>query len=154
MKFLIDESTHLALRMVNDVTPLSHVDGTYQVTLEPPQTWAEGGYRLEDDHWVVVDQSKIDAENERVDNIHRANRKLEREELLQESIITTTSGNVFDADEDSQNRLMRAVLSTEDGETVNWVLADNSEVVVDRDELKEAMTKAMKRQMSMWGIKR
>ncbi|OLO07229.1 hypothetical protein BTW08_13320 [Salinicola sp. MH3R3-1] len=64
--------------------------------------------------------------------------------------VTTESGNVFDGDETSQNQMARFVAMAEDGDTIRWVLADNSVIQVTRAELKEALTLAGQAQAQLW----
>lgn len=67
--------------------------------------------------------------------------------------VTTSSGNVFDGDEVSQNRMIRALVGLSkqpEGTTIPWVLADNSVTQVDASELEEALALASLEQASMW----
>ncbi|WP_110693280.1 DUF4376 domain-containing protein [Salinicola halophyticus] len=64
--------------------------------------------------------------------------------------VTTESGNVFDGDETSQNRMARFVAMAEDGDTIRWVLADNSVIQATKAELKEALTLAGQAQAQLW----
>lgn len=64
--------------------------------------------------------------------------------------VTTQSGKVFDGNEDAQNRMGRAVTSMEPGDTIPWVLADNTVAVVGRDELKEALRLAGAAMAVIW----
>jgi len=64
--------------------------------------------------------------------------------------VTTVAGNTFDGDEDAQNRMSRAVTSMEPGDTIPWVLADNTVAVVEQDELKEALRLAGAAMAEIW----
>ena len=71
--------------------------------------------------------------------------KVAKVKALEELTVTTTNGNVFDANSDSITNMLAAVeastiLSTTEN---SWKLADNSIVVVSLDELKEALAKAI-----------
>lgn len=67
-------------------------------------------------------------------------------------IATTTSGKVFDGDEKSQDRMIRAIRIAEiTGETTTmWKLFDNTVVDVTLDELKEAVSLAGKQMSNIW----
>ena len=71
--------------------------------------------------------------------------KVAKVKALEELTVTTTNGNVFDANSDSITNMLAAVeasniLSTAEN---NWKLADNSVIVVSLDELKEALAKSI-----------
>ena len=71
--------------------------------------------------------------------------KAAKVKALEELTVTTTNGNVFDANSDSITNMLAAVeastiLSTTEN---SWKLADNSIVVVSLDELKEALAKSI-----------
>ena len=71
--------------------------------------------------------------------------KVAKVKALEELTVTTTNGNVFDANSDSITNMLAAVeastiLSTTEN---SWKLADNSIVVVSLDELKEALAKSI-----------
>tara|TARA_R110000851_G_scaffold320994_1_gene486142 strand:+ start:321 stop:635 length:315 start_codon:yes stop_codon:yes gene_type:complete len=80
----------------------------------------------------------------------RATFKAERTAQVQALTITTDAGNEFDADEISQGRMARAILSMDDTEVVVWVLADNTAVGASKAELIEALKLAGLAQMALW----
>lgn len=65
-----------------------------------------------------------------------------------------TSGKVFDGDETSQTRMARAIIGLQiASETeIKWTLADNTNVVVTLDELKEAIVIAGRIQADLWPL--
>lgn len=69
---------------------------------------------------------------------------------LESATVVTLSGNEFDADEVSQNRMVRAIVSSDEGETTKWILASNAVVTITREELKEALKLAGKQQTELW----
>lgn len=74
-----------------------------------------------------------------------------RQELVDQIVVTTTSGKEFDGDEDSQDRMSRAINALEPGETTLWILADNTvDPAVTREELREALRKAGEAQTAVW----
>lgn len=64
--------------------------------------------------------------------------------------VTTAAGNTFDGDETSQGRMGRAVSCMGDGESVTWVLANNTIAKVSRAELVEALRLAGSEQSLLW----
>lgn len=65
--------------------------------------------------------------------------------------VETIAGNVYDADETSQNRMSRAITALpDDVTTTSWILADNSVALVTREELKEALKLAGLSQTVIW----
>lgn len=80
-------------------------------------------------------------------------RKIERERLMSEIVVTTLAGNRFDGDELSQGRMARTILTLQAkpvGEKTEWISADNRSVLVDAAELIEALTLAGARQTEIW----
>ena len=71
--------------------------------------------------------------------------KAAKVKALEELTVTTTNGNVFDANSDSITNMLAAVEASNILSTVenNWKLADNSVIVVSLDELKEALAKSI-----------
>lgn len=71
--------------------------------------------------------------------------KLNRDNAIAELTVTTATGLSFNADERSQERMARRLMVAQElGEiTVQWRLADNSEVEVTLAELKEALQLAV-----------
>jgi hypothetical protein len=67
-------------------------------------------------------------------------------------LVTTISGKVFDGDEKSQDRMVRAIqVAAITGLTeTQWKLADNSRVMVTLDELKEALALAGQEMSRIW----
>ena len=68
------------------------------------------------------------------------------------SIVVTVGTKVFDGDEISQGRMLRAIqIAAVTGETTTmWKLADNSIVEVTLDELKEALALSGKEMSKIW----
>lgn len=79
--------------------------------------------------------------------------KVERELAVSRITVTTASGNVFDGDEVSQQRMSRAYLALQtkpEGATTPWVLTDNTAVMVAKEELLEALALAGQAQADLW----
>lgn len=81
------------------------------------------------------------------DNIVKeiADRKAEKELRLSQIVVTTTNGNEFDGNETARNNILSAITSAEFmGKTEEyWKLADNSTVLIQLPELKEALALAI-----------
>lgn len=89
---------------------------------------------------------------------------LEEEELaeakalratLVEKATVTVDGMVFDADEASQNRLVRGIVASlalglSPDETTEWTLADNSSAMVTAQQMARALLAAGQYQTSVW----
>ena len=75
--------------------------------------------------------------------------KAEREDYVSK-IIVEVDGMMFDGDETSQDRMARSIVALDLGETVQWVLADNTIAHVTRAQLREALRKAGTAQTAIW----
>lgn len=75
--------------------------------------------------------------------------KAERAEYVSK-IIVTVDGLAFDGDETSQDRMARSCVALNDGETVQWVLADNSIAQVTKEQLRQALRLAGEAQTAIW----
>ena len=64
--------------------------------------------------------------------------------------VTSSLGRTFDGDEIAQGRMARAILALPDGQTVRWVLHDNTEIDATGAELREALTLAGAEQARLW----
>lgn len=65
-------------------------------------------------------------------------------------VITTASGKAFDGDEQSQDRMSRAINALNPLETTLWVLSDNTPAMISREELQEALRLAGAAQTAIW----
>ena len=75
-----------------------------------------------------------------------------KERLVSRIKVTTDTGKVFDGDEKSQERILRAInIATITGDTTTqWKMADNTVVDVTLEELKEALALAGKEMSRIW----
>ncbi|OVZ20494.1 hypothetical protein CDO45_02100 [Pseudomonas aeruginosa] len=92
----------------------------------------------------------IKVNSEKAKAIVRARFKRQRADAVAAITVTTARGWTFDGDEQSQTRMARSIASMEDGETITWVLADNSPADVTREELREALRLAGASQAALW----
>ena len=75
--------------------------------------------------------------------------KLNRQKLL-DTLTVEVDGMVFDGDEASQSRMGRASFSMQDGETIQWVLANNEKATVTKEQLALALRLAGAKQAEFW----
>lgn len=75
--------------------------------------------------------------------------KAERAEFVSKIIVTVDEFQ-FDGDETSQDRMARSIVALNDGETVQWVLADNSVAQVTKEQLRQALRLAGEAQTAIW----
>ena len=79
-------------------------------------------------------------------------KRAERANTVRALTVTTSSGKVFNADEESQNRMVR-VLKVADltGQTsCAWVLADDTVATITKAELEEALSLAVQAMGAIW----
>lgn len=67
-----------------------------------------------------------------------------------ENITVEVDGMIFQGDETSQLRVARSIIALEDGETITWVLADDTIAQVTKAQLKEVLRKAGEKQTELW----
>lgn len=84
----------------------------------------------------------------------RADRELfkAQRQILVDNIKVTVGGKTFDGDEVSQTRMARATTVLLEGETVLWVLADNTPTQCTKAELIEALRLAGAAQTEVWVV--
>ena len=75
--------------------------------------------------------------------------KAERADYVSK-IVVEVDGLAFDGDETSQDRMARSCVALNDGETVQWVLADNSIAQVTKEQLRQALRLAGEAQTAIW----
>lgn len=71
-------------------------------------------------------------------------------EAVSQITVTTSTGKTFDGDEDSQNRMARAVTASSAGESTLWKMANNLPDTVTHEELKEALRLAGDAMTLIW----
>lgn len=64
--------------------------------------------------------------------------------------VTTAAGHEYDGNEDAQRRMTSAITAMDDGDTLPWVLHDNTVAVVGRAELREALRLAGASMAAIW----
>ena len=107
----------------------------------------------EGDTYEEVDASFVLPDVDMRDDTHYTNYIIKKAKLDGVAAIKITVDNkVFDGDEISQGRMLRAIqIAAVTGETTTtWKLADNSIVEVTLDELKEALALSGKEMSKIW----
>lgn len=88
----------------------------------------------------------------------RAAAKAVRQSKVDVLLVTTASGNVFNGDEASQDRMARAIIAlnaqpqTPTAPTITWVLANNTAAIIAAAELTQALALAGAAQAAVWVI--
>lgn len=67
-------------------------------------------------------------------------------------ITVEVDGMVFDGDEESQQRVARSIIALEDGETMPWVLYDNTVAQVSKEQLKQVLRLSGQKQSELWVV--
>ena len=82
----------------------------------------------------------------------RINFVKERTKDVEKLTITTTSGKVFNGDEVSQSRMVRAIVAAGivSQASTKWTLANNVSTTVTLAELQEALAKSMQAMAAIW----
>lgn len=129
-------------------------------SLRPGAQWSLNGDDPANINWLdaTIDAPTIEeivSEATRLQRAHEAampltQAKVARVAEVEAIVVTTASGNTFDGDEDSQGRMARAVVAMGEVDTTLWVLADNTPVVVTREELREALRLTGEAQTAIW----
>lgn len=81
-----------------------------------------------------------------------AEKKAERQALVDAITVTTSTGKVFDGNEDAQSRMSRAIQAAQivSIPSTTWVLANNVPTTVTLEELKEALVLSMQAMGVVW----
>lgn len=128
-------------------------------SLRPGAEWSMNGDDPANIVWLSEGEAptveEIVAEADRLKVEHEAAARLDQEKTIRAAevkalVVETSSGKVFDANEDAQNRMSRAISTMSEGEDIAWVLADNTVVSVSREELREALRLASRAQTDIW----
>lgn len=77
------------------------------------------------------------------------NAKIERANYVSK-LIVEVDGLKFDGDETSQDRMARSIVALNDGETIQWILADNTIVNVTKEQLRQALRLSGEAQTAIW----
>jgi len=111
-------------------------------------------------HWeqqwevVALDADTVAANQANSVAAERAAAKVRRDLAVAAIKVTTTSGKTFDGDEESQQRMARAIIGLQAANILSmpWTLADNTRPDCTLAELTEAMLLAGRAQSDLWAI--
>lgn len=121
-------------------------NGTYVKSVEGNETQCLAN--------VADDETYIEVQSFRNTAIYNTNTYLKNIKLssVNSITVTTSAGKVFDGDEKSQDRMLRAINIAEISglNSTIWKLADNSIVEVTLEELKEALSLAGQEMSRIW----
>ena len=98
--------------------------------------WYVAGYAPQKPQELIDRENLNAAKSERADYVSK--------------IVVEVDGMQFDGDETSQDRMVRAAYALNEGETVQWVLADNTIAQVTKEQLRQALRLAGEAQTSIW----
>ena len=81
-----------------------------------------------------------------------AEKKRQRQAIVDAIQVTTASGKVFDGNEDAQSRMSRAIQTAQIANipSTTWVLANNVPTTVTLSELQEALVLSMQAMGAVW----
>lgn len=81
-----------------------------------------------------------------------AEKKRQRQAIVDAITVTTSTGKVFDGNEDAQSRMSRAIQAAQIANipSTTWVLANNVPTVVTLAELQEALVLSMQAMGAIW----
>lgn len=83
-----------------------------------------------------------------------AEKKRQRQAIVDAITVTTSTGKVFDGNEDAQSRMSRAIQAAQIASipSTTWVLANNVPTVVTLTELQEALVLSMQSMGAVWAM--
>lgn len=99
-------------------------------------SWYLQGYAPEKPQELIEAEALAKAKQERATEVER--------------LTVEVDGMVFDADEVSQQRVARSIVALQDGETMPWVLYDNTIVQVNKSQLMQVLRLAGQKQCELW----
>ena len=76
--------------------------------------------------------------------------KADRARKVSEIVVTISSGKSFDGHEEAQGRMGRALLALPPDNVLQWILADDTVVLITEAELKEALRMSVITQSLLW----
>lgn len=81
-----------------------------------------------------------------------AQKKAERQAIVNAITVTVSTGKIFDGNEDAQSRMSRAIQAAQIASipTTTWVLANNVPTTVTLAELQEALVLSMQAMGAVW----
>ena len=99
--------------------------------------------------WWRKGKAPTFTDEEIIENEYVVDKQIRDNEMT--SLTVEIDGYVLQADEASQNRMVRAILVLQKKETIQWVTADNELVMISKEQLEQALRKAVEAQTEIWG---
>lgn len=101
-----------------------------------------------DDEYVIISED-VKTEEEIIEREFNRDKEIRTIEMT--SLTVEVDGYVLQADEESQNRMVRAILVLKNKETIQWITANNEFVMISKEQLEQALRKAVEAQTEIWG---
>lgn len=144
-------STHTinGVERVVVILPLSDVPA-----FDPENPPQEGTYGVPDEvqvGWIRNSDGTFNLPVKTQEDILKDKKKT-RQLAVDNIVVVISTGKMFDGDETSQDRMVRAIQTVEIlGLTeTTWVLATNDTAIITLDELKEALALSMQKMGELW----
>lgn len=99
--------------------------------------------------WWLKGKAPTFTDEEIIEKEFVADKQIRDNEMT--SLTIEVDGYVLQADEESQNRMVRAILALQKKETIQWVTADDELVMISKEQLEQALRKAVEAQTEIWG---
>lgn len=103
-----------------------------------------------DEEYQAAYDAEIAAREAKIQESQFSSAKSARQTEVDAIVVTTTDGKKFDGDEMSQTRMARAIVAMSDTDQIDWVLADNAVVKVNKALLSEALRLAGQAMTEIW----
>lgn len=100
----------------------------------------------------MLQGGQVGLDLDKVADIDYEKAKRDRAVAVDAITVTTSLGNTYNGDEDSQNRMSRAITLGSAGMTLQWKLADNTVIAATWEDLKDALYLAGQAQTEAWMI--
>lgn len=111
----------------------------------------EDGYDEDGKRYLIINPPEPKREPTKEELAKRALAKAKAERAAAvEALTVEVDGYVFDADEVSQQRVARSIVALQEGETMPWVLYDNTIVQVNKSQLMQVLRLAGQKQCELW----
>lgn len=143
---VLDDATLAALGVFPLVEGARPVADPMTHRIEPGQVVENDGVYVR--NWNTVALTAEEIAQKQADALSAA--KAARHTQIAAIVVTTSSGNAFDGDEKSQDRMARALAAMDEADTLPWVLHDNTVATVERSELREALRLAGAEMAAIW----
>ena len=105
---------------------------------------------LSDEDYQAAYDAELAAREAKQQSLVVMSAKSSRQQEVDRIVVTTTDGKQFDGDEASQTRMDRAIVAMAETDEIDWVLADNSVVKVNKALLNEALRLAGQEMTQIW----